>query len=1311
MKRYNKFISESVKDLMTPKSPQEIEQVRRKLFDKTHMGWYEEYVNIKPLIDEAYEYLKSHEFRTGEPEIFDYNTGKYGFKFNNNFENHGLSGFDGLRSFKSFTLIYEFVPKKFMLSTYAYNKDKELDIISYDEITPWYNKKTKKLSLISKLKSRLNELTKLDVYKRVLESVKDLMTPKSKEEIKKIMSSKGRKEKHKILGDRLRKACANHWLTEVEELLKLGADPNYNLEESDGMEYSSSWDPLRYAIMFRNIDCMKLLLNYGAKVKDYHFEEVTDVSPIITTQSDFLKEIEQKDEMMKLLNKYTIKGKLKKLIGMYESVKDLMTPKSEEELKKSIKKLSPIEKLRLGIENDLLWAVEEATKDGGRNILHRVLEIDPSEDSFESPLVYAIEMGRTEIAEYLINSDYYTKSDNNKALKAAIRMKNMKIVNKLLEVNKDYPLYLETALLSSVNRVNVDLVKKFIDLGADIHYKNEAALVNAIGRQNDDIIRLLLSKGANLEKAIPQCTPIGQMYGKKFRKEGLSHKLMNFKNFNTNEGVKDLMTPKSKEDIKDRLSDLSSTNKLISITNLGISDLYSKEEFVALVKDSMKEFNKKKAEATKRMEELADEFGTKVEIYDVNKEFQVEVAYTPAERYYIKIIPFVDKFEVGYNREDKSSEIWDDSQMEDSVDDCIKQIYGWISHFSESSEIMDESVKDMMTPKSKEEVWRIFKEITDKINTPLTMYPMKIWDEIDEICKLFGEERKDLYLVEEGDNNYHLIEQIFESMIVEKDQNMMKKIKAREGEWSCYPAVKLAYFNPDDMQEPSGWIFSKNFFKKELLTEGLLRSKMTPKSEDEIINTIIDRYPKPSEDCEYMVITKYWDEGKMYWTRLNHEPVSLEEAMKVKKKYEKEVRETIDILKWDEFIKMVRDNIKNNLKMEESINVKDMMTPKPEKEGLEEFMKKDRQEMADTLYAECIDMFSPNSPDDETPTVTDSFCDFLKKEVGFDIWKEFLPKYKKFINYDMVLEDLTREQLIKIFKFIYDKKLNEGVKDMMIPKSKQEMEDVFEDIIKNIRPISSDKSVVVSWGVKGILDYMGETTDTMCMVVKDDKYYSALNSFFDSLVEGKKRELINEWLYWKELKLAYNNDHYGTWLFSNDIDYSNFNINEGVRDQMTPKSSEEIKNKILEKPEVYLKRYKEFLSKDEIYDVVNKMNKREKIKAILFDVPELYSDEEKRESIDGLSKKVKCEFVLGRFSDLYNEEEQEECWKDLVINTFENTYNNGSTSVNLDWLGSKWTTYSKPFETTTNHYEYKGKKMKIHSFESGGWYEHKLITI
>ena len=135
---------------------------------------------------------------------------------------------------------------------------------------------------------------------------------------------------------------------------------------------------------------------------------------------------------------------------------------------------------------------------------------------------------------------------------------------------------------------------------------------------------------------------------------------------------------------------------------------------------------------------------------------------------------------------------------------------------------------------------------------------------------------------------------------------------------------------------------------------------------------------------------------------------------------------------------------------------------------------------------------------------------------------------------------------------------NESIRDKMTPISKQDLKKHYDDIIKNFDPISKDKSLVISWGIQGMLKFMGETRDSMCLVMAGDKYFDALDSFFWSLVENKDKKFESEWMYWKELKLTYSLVPCAMWMFSKDIDYIDKSINESVRDKMTPKSPEEI---------------------------------------------------------------------------------------------------------------------------------------------------------
>jgi hypothetical protein len=273
---------------------------------------------------------------------------------------------------------------------------------------------------------------------------------------------------------------------------------------------------------------------------------------------------------------------------------------------------------------------------------------------------------------------------------------------------------------------------------------------------------------------------------------------------------------------------------------------------------------------------------------------------------------------------------------------------------------------------------------------------------------------------------------------------------------------------------------------------------------------------------------------------------------------------------------------------------------------------------------------------------------------------------------------------------------NESIRDKMIPKSE---EDINKDIQKQFLEHEWDE---IGW--ENLVKYWFNGNDKLREWIEKQFVKPELERFKDFI----KREYHYKQEYYSNPE--FNKIMKNSKLFSTRFSRF-FSKNEGVKDMMTPLPKEEVKKKILKNPELYLKKYKEYLSKEEIYDIVEKMGKGDKIKAVLFDVPELFSDDDKREAIGKLSKEVRHEFILGRFCDLYTEEEQEEHWKDAVMEGFEMAHKNGKRVVNLDWLGSKWEKYSAPYKIDDEIYLYKGKKMKIYSVESGSWYIYYLTVI
>lgn len=88
---------------------------------------------------------------------------------------------------------------------------------------------------------------------------------------------------------------------------------------------------------------------------------------------------------------------MKYLLTFNESIRDKMTPKSEDVLKKSASKLKPYEKMEMGCVDGVLWLVKQAVEEDG---------IDVNDENFEYVRA-ALEYGNPDVAVYLLNKGAY----------------------------------------------------------------------------------------------------------------------------------------------------------------------------------------------------------------------------------------------------------------------------------------------------------------------------------------------------------------------------------------------------------------------------------------------------------------------------------------------------------------------------------------------------------------------------------------------------------------------------------------------------------------------------------------------------------------------------------------------------------------------------------------------------------------------------------------------------------------------------------------------------------------------------------------
>jgi len=268
---------------------------------------------------------------------------------------------------------------------------------------------------------------KFDEY--INESVKDLMKGKSDEDILKEIS---RLTPYQLLI----KSCDNGYLNGVKISLERGADPSYKNNYVIG-----------YASYKGHTNIVKLLLNDrrvdpsagdNSAIRNASENGHTDIVKILlndkrvdpserdnsairyASQNGYLEIVEL------LLNDNRVRNKLSdreiekyenQKRGLNESIKDLMKPKSEDEIKEIVKTFPSNKKISYAIDNDLLWLAEEAIKEGlsdyylwffmnsaiaNDNLDMVKLFVDNGAEIGNSNLVTAIKNNKKEIVKYLL---------------------------------------------------------------------------------------------------------------------------------------------------------------------------------------------------------------------------------------------------------------------------------------------------------------------------------------------------------------------------------------------------------------------------------------------------------------------------------------------------------------------------------------------------------------------------------------------------------------------------------------------------------------------------------------------------------------------------------------------------------------------------------------------------------------------------------------------------------------------------------------------------------------------------------------------
>lgn len=354
---YNKF-NESIRDMMTPKSEEEIRIATRNMFLGHPIKFF---MTFQMTNDELKTMFTEQELAIGMTKYAESLFLLMEFDKNDTTKLQ-LDEFKGI--------VWYLFNKGYMF--------RQVDNLG----NLWFKHHTKsayrggefsvnKYSTLKDAKDYVERMEKLD------EGVRSMMTPKTKEEIDDELEDLEPLERVTVQ--------LNNQLDDINNKI----EPYYSQSEVDGL-------------------CEELveLLNYS-----HDTEEMIDTLYIYIDLSDVIKrELKYRlgllspQDQVQYIHDIRVLGSLytdKELTDLgvmskkrtNESVRDMMTPMSEKDIKLTISKLSPTDKLIVGCRDGQLWIVKEGLKEGG--------DIKVGHDT---PFIWACKNGHLDIVRYLLEN-------------------------------------------------------------------------------------------------------------------------------------------------------------------------------------------------------------------------------------------------------------------------------------------------------------------------------------------------------------------------------------------------------------------------------------------------------------------------------------------------------------------------------------------------------------------------------------------------------------------------------------------------------------------------------------------------------------------------------------------------------------------------------------------------------------------------------------------------------------------------------------------------------------------------------------------
>lgn len=417
----------------------------------------------------------------------------------------------------------------------------------------------------------------------------------------------------------------------------------------------------------------------------------------------------------------------------------------------------------------------------------------------------------------------------------------------------------ETLLMDFVRTNDYVIVKMLLRLGADPNIGNDngyTALVIASLNNTVILVELLMTSDKFNPKVHDQLN-VALKFAKD-RHEYVEEMLKSYKKRTLNESIRDLMTPKSEDDIKNILSEYNIVDKVKNIFRYKLQHYYTEEELKNVIKSALEYMSF--AEQTQFaidnnipwiIEDLYKdgyfdyESIARETILDAFKKGNIDIIKILLEKGVD--VNYINTTTVGkYLSPEKKKELrkllhdykWERSTLDESVGNT--------------------SIRDMMTPKSREEVERILRKYLEKAhlwNECEGPVPKDIMFNISEAIDTPMDKIYCLHVDDISDKVYYFIaEAVFSGGYDAKevlDIRYYDQIIKHTVVFNCFENVKFAYDGrmskgEDLLGSASVFLFDKENLENLILkyesylyqnVEDInesLRDMMTPKSEKEI---------------------------------------------------------------------------------------------------------------------------------------------------------------------------------------------------------------------------------------------------------------------------------------------------------------------------------------------------------------------------------------------------------------------------------------------------------------------------------------------